>query len=378
MKRSFSTKGWQEHSWSDFVGLARQLGYKGIELYYDTAQQAVWQLGLSDRERIRAAVRQLANLQLEIPCVDAAGELQDVATDFAVEQGFRDAIEFAAAIQSPALRVRTLRPDNDEGFSTRTALEKILPIAKEYGITVLVETIGPYADSKALCQILDSFADDYLAALWDVPHSCQAGESPETTIRELGAYVRHVHLRDAAGSEQRLVGEGDLPLDEVFLALSSINYDGFISCEWSPDWLPGLRDLEVVLVHFAAWTSQFTAPVRSPVHLYSNNRHTGSYVWKKDRLIDQTLPQVLDTMADIFPDQTVIRYTTLDYTRSYNDFRADVDRAARMFIALGVRPGDKVAIWATNVPEWFLTFWAVTKIGAVLVTVNTDYKIYEA
>ena len=47
-------------------------------------------------------------------------------------------------------------------------------------------------------------------------------------------------------------------------------------------------------------------------------------------------------------------------------------------IALGVRPGDHVAIWATNVPQWFITFWATTKIGAVLVTVNTAYKIYEA
>ncbi len=378
MKRSFSTKGWQEHSWSDFVDLGGRLDFKGVEFYYDTARPAAWQLGLSDREKIRAAVRQLANLQLEIPCVAAAGELQNVVSDFRVEQGFRDAIEFAASVHSPALRVRTLRADTDDGFSTRSALERLLPIAKEYGITLLVENIGPYADSKSLCKILDAFADDNLAALWDVSHSCQAGELPETTIHELGAYVRHVHLRDAAGGKERLVGEGDLPLNEVFLALGSINYDGFISCEWSPDWLPGLTELEVVLAHFAAWTSQFTAPVRSPVHLYSNNSHTGSFVWKKDILIDKTLPQVLDTMAETFPDQTAIRYTTLDYTRSYSEFRADVDRAARMFIALGVRPGDKVAIWATNVPEWFLTFWAATKIGAVLVTVNTDYKIYEA
>ena len=45
---------------------------------------------------------------------------------------------------------------------------------------------------------------------------------------------------------------------------------------------------------------------------------------------------------------------------------------------MGVRPGYKVSIWATNVPEWFITFWATTKIGAVLVTVNTAYKIHEA
>ena len=47
-------------------------------------------------------------------------------------------------------------------------------------------------------------------------------------------------------------------------------------------------------------------------------------------------------------------------------------------MSLGVKRGSKVAIWATNVPAWYITFWAATKIGAVLVTVNTAYKIHEA
>jgi len=51
---------------------------------------------------------------------------------------------------------------------------------------------------------------------------------------------------------------------------------------------------------------------------------------------------------------------------------------ARSLIALGVEPGDQVAIWATNVPQWFITFWATTMIGANLVTVNTSYKIRES
>ena len=54
-----------------------------------------------------------------------------------------------------------------------------------------------------------------------------------------------------------------------------------------------------------------------------------------------------------------------------------MDRFARTLIAMGVKPRDHVAIWATNVPQWFITFWATTKIGAVLVTVNTAYKIHE-
>jgi DNA-binding transcriptional regulator YhcF (GntR family) len=45
---------------------------------------------------------------------------------------------------------------------------------------------------------------------------------------------------------------------------------------------------------------------------------------------------------------------------------------------MGVKAGSHVALWATNVPQWYIAFWATPKIGAVLVTVNTAYKIHEA
>ena len=109
-----------------------------------------------------------------------------------------------------------------------------------------------------------------------------------------------------------------------------------------------------------------------------NKAGTGKFVWKKEALIEKTFSQVLDEMAERFPDQYAFKYTTLDYTRTYAEFREDVDNVARVLVSLGVRPGHHVAIWATNIPQWYLTFWATVKIGAVLITVNTAYKIHEA
>ena len=111
--------------------------------------------------------------------------------------------------------------------------------------------------------------------------------------------------------------------------------------------------------------------------LYDNAAGTGKYIWKHDILIDLTFPQVLDRVTEEVPDQYAFRYSTLDYIRTYSEFRDDVHTFARSLIALGVEPGDQVAIWATNVPQWFITFWATTMIGANLVTVNTSYKIRE-
>lgn len=142
--------------------------------------------------------------------------------------------------------------------------------------------------------------------------------------------------------------------------------------------VPDLTDPEVIFPHFVNYMHRFDSPRGKKKTLYDNAAHTGKFVWKKDSLISETFPQVLDRMVKEFPDQYAFKYTTLDYTRTYAQFRDDVDDFARALVSLGVRRGSKVAIWATNVPAWFITFWAATKIGAVLVTVNTAYKIHEA
>ena len=175
-----------------------------------------------------------------------------------------------------------------------------------------------------------------------------------------------------------IIGEGSLPIQDMIRALSSIDYDGFISLEWKPEWMEEMDDLSIILPHFVNYMSRFENTRGMKKRLYPNHDGTGEYVWKKDELINLTFSQVLDRMVEEFPDQYAFKYTTLDYTRTYEEFREDVDNFARALVSMGIRPGMKVAIWATNVPAWYITFWATVKIGAVLVTVNTAYKIHEA
>jgi fatty-acyl-CoA synthase len=109
------------------------------------------------------------------------------------------------------------------------------------------------------------FSSDTLAALWDLHHPYfEHGESPETSIKNLGAYVKHVHVKDSALENgvraYCLPGEGELPMNELMTALSSINYDGFISLEWDPQWMPELDDIESVLAHFANYMQRIARP----------------------------------------------------------------------------------------------------------------------
>ena len=374
MNLSFSTRGWGEYSWEDNVAAAETMHFGGIELYNVHKDPALTEKGGAlHKYNTAATVRALRDKGLCIPCMDTSC---DISLPGAARE-LLELLEIARNVRCPHVAV-TARQDDDGQI--RENLRILIPAAQELHLAILVKTKGIYADTARLRALMDDFACDELAALWDMHHPYRDfGESADATIKNLGAYVRHVHLHDSDDREvYNLIGEGTLPVGEMMRALSSIDYDGFISLEWKPQWMEDLPDREVIFPHFVNYMNRFESPRGKKKTLYDNMSHTGQFVWKKDTLISETFPQVLDRMVEEFPDQYAFKYTTLDYTRSYAEFREDVDNFAAALISLGVRRGSKVAIWATNVPAWFITFWATTKIGAVLVTVNTAYKIHEA
>lgn len=93
--------------------------------------------------------------------------------------------------------------------------------------------------------------------------------------------------------------------------------------------------------------------------------------------IENTLGGVLDELSKNNPNGWAVRYTDRNYFRTWKELNDEADLIARGMMSLGVKKGDHVAIWATNTPEWILTLFAAAKIGAVLVTVNTNFKIFE-
>lgn len=94
--------------------------------------------------------------------------------------------------------------------------------------------------------------------------------------------------------------------------------------------------------------------------------------------IRQTLGDFLDECAQKHPDNDALVYVERKLRYSYREFNDICRRAAKGFLKMGVKKGDKVAVWAYNYPQWIITMFATAKIGAVLVTVNTNYKIFEA
>jgi fatty-acyl-CoA synthase len=90
-----------------------------------------------------------------------------------------------------------------------------------------------------------------------------------------------------------------------------------------------------------------------------------------------TVGGLLEETARRFPDHDALVYPDRGLRLSWRQFDQLCDRVARGLLALGIRKGEHLSIWATNVPEWVVLQFATAKIGAVLVTINTNYKTSE-
>ena len=91
-------------------------------------------------------------------------------------------------------------------------------------------------------------------------------------------------------------------------------------------------------------------------------------------LQERTLGQMLDETAARFPDREALINVGHDFRQTWSEFADTVDRLARGLMALGIQPGEKIALWATNVPYWVSMMFASARIGVILVAVNTNYR----
>lgn len=92
------------------------------------------------------------------------------------------------------------------------------------------------------------------------------------------------------------------------------------------------------------------------------------------QLLDYTLGEMLEKWAMETPEKEFMVYPDRNLRFTYKTFNERVDALAKGFLYVGIKPGDKVGIWAKNVPDWLTVMFATAKIGAILVTINTSYK----
>ncbi|HRV33976.1 MAG TPA: sugar phosphate isomerase/epimerase family protein, partial [Anaerovoracaceae bacterium] len=266
MKLTFSTNGWSEFTKTEFLDIAKDLGFYGVEFHQGSRDVFRGETGEEDLRAADRLKRELNQTGLAVPCYDIVLDAADHGRIRENTEQLLHAVRLCEGAGIPYVRITAMDQIHGDPEAAERTVRDCLAPAIEYAekgpVCILMETTGIYKDTGRLRLLLNEFASDSLAALWDVHHPYRfGGEDPETTVQNLGAYIRHVHMKDSlpgpGGPVYALVGEGDIPLDSMMNALRSINFDGCLSLEWLPGWMPELADPAIVFPHYVHYMSRY-------------------------------------------------------------------------------------------------------------------------
>ena len=259
----FSTLGCPKWDWPQILDFAAGHGYAAVELRGLQDTMDLPQRPEFAAAQLAATKAQLAQHDLVISCLGSSANMHEMdATKRAaqLDEG-RRFIDLAHALGAPYVRVFGNQyvpgvPKDEMLAHIARGLRELGDYAQGTSVTVLIESHGDFTDSPSLQSLLERAASPNVALLWDAHHTFVSGkEEPEETVRRLGSYIRHTHLKDsvAAGNDRRyvLTGTGTVPVRRQVEALQKIGYRGFYSFEWEKRWHPEIEEPDVALAQYA-------------------------------------------------------------------------------------------------------------------------------
>jgi len=102
-----------------------------------------------------------------------------------------------------------------------------------------------------------------------------------------------------------------------------------------------------------------------------------AFMGSKKPLIGKTIPDMFDEIAEKYPDNDAIVSIHQGLRYTYRELQEEVNRAAKGFLGLGLKKGDRLAVWATNIAEWIICQFATAKVGIIIVNINPAYRTHE-
>ncbi len=261
----FSTLGCPQWSLKQILAFAEQQDFPAIELRGLEDKIDITQHPDLAPERLPEVRQQLADRGLRVICLGASARMHDLDAAQLDEAGRY--IDLARALGTPYVRVfgdRYVAAESREATRERIAanLRRVGERAHSQGVTLLIESHGDFTDSPSLLEIVQRADSPAVAILWDAHHTFVAsGETPADTVRQLGRWIRHTHLKDsvAAGADRRyvLTGTGEVPVRQQVEALAAIGYRGLYSFEWEKRWHPDIEEPEIAIRQYAEVASEY-------------------------------------------------------------------------------------------------------------------------
>jgi sugar phosphate isomerase/epimerase len=269
----FSTLGCPGWTWTEILDFAHSHGFAAIELRGLQKTMDLSQASEFSREggRLDLAKQQLRERGLRLSDLGASAQMheQDPTKRAAQLDEARRFIDLAEALHAPYVRVfgnNYVSGVPREAMLAHIArgLRELGDYARPKGVIVLIESHGDFTDSPTLLEILQRADSPAVALLWDAHHTFVSGkEAPEDTVRQVGRYIRHTHLKDSVpaategGRRYVLTGTGEVPVRRQIEALVKIGYRGVYSFEWEKRWHPEIAEPEVAIAQFATVAGEY-------------------------------------------------------------------------------------------------------------------------
>jgi sugar phosphate isomerase/epimerase len=250
---AFSTLAFPAASLATALSLGSSWGYAGVELRLIDGELIDPSMDSAARTRVR---RTLARAGLPVVALDSSVRLTG-DDPLPWLQGF---LELASDWEAPLVRVFGGELPAD-GAGRRERLEAAAAVldaaaARAYrlGVAMGVETHDAFSASSAVAELLAMTGSAAVGAVWDSHHPHRMGESPADVARNLAGRVLLAQVKDARRVPGRpdewqlvLLGQGEVPVQQMLALLQAEGYPGWISVEWEKRWHPDIEDPEVAL-----------------------------------------------------------------------------------------------------------------------------------
>ena len=268
---AFSTLGCPGWEWKKILDFATQHGFSAIELRGLEGKLDLPALPLFAPDRLAQTKQEISASNLKIACVSSSAQMyvEDPARRAKELADARRFIDLASAIGAPYVRVfggkadsdKSPAPNDETKARVAAGLSELGNYAGPKNVTVIIESHDHFTASATLKSVLQSADSEHVGLLWDAHHTfATSNEDPEFTVRQLGSWIRHTHLKDSIGSgEDRkyvLTGRGNVPIQRQIEALSSVGYKGFFCFEWEKLWHPDIDDPEIAIADYARVVGQ--------------------------------------------------------------------------------------------------------------------------
>lgn len=269
MKLSFSTLGCPDWDMGEIIKAAVDNDFAGVEIRGYKRELDVSQVA-EFKSNARETLRRFKDAGLEIACFSSSVRMstQTKSDEEKYLEELKRYADLCERFETPYIRIfggeindTPRKIAMDKAVIT---MNRMVEIIKNYPAKIVLETHDDWMAGDDMKELMEKVNSDSLGLLWDVNHPYMfLGEDPNETWEKTRKWIYHTHWKDSKiaidtelGFEQCLMGEGDLPLQQIYDVLKKGDYDGYLSLEWEKVWNPDIEEPEIAFPQYAKFMKE--------------------------------------------------------------------------------------------------------------------------